>query len=330
MFNFRLEYGNLFHWAEENYLKAVKGRDYKDEVGRVRHALSAVTTYARDLARKYPLQQEQVDHWYEVCKAQFPVYAQYWSKHPDNVGRVNLMTEQVFDVPYALPSGRVVRLRGKWDSVDLVGRGKEAGLYLMDHKTKGDVDERAIKRQLLWDLQTLFYLVAFQEWQRQDGSGVPVRSPEMVDRPLKGVRYNVIRRPLSGGKGSIVRHKATKNKPEESKSDFYARLKEIIEGAPEEFFMRWRTELTQGDIDVFKTQTLNPVLEQMCDWYECVTGCTGEIFDPCQKHGYVNWRHPYGIYSPMGDGRESDVDEYLLSGSTVGLERKTVMFPELG
>ena len=83
-------------------------------------------------------------------------------------------------------------MRGKWDSVDYIGKR----VYLQENKTKGDIDEQAIRHNLHFDLQTMLYMTALTE--------------ELEPQKIAGVRYNVIRRPLSGGKGSIRPH-AEKN-----------------------------------------------------------------------------------------------------------------------
>lgn len=106
-FSHQLEYGQMWHTCEEAFAKN------SSHIG-------ALENYARSLCKRYPLQQEQIIHWMNVCKVQFPIYIKYWAKHKDVKTTVHLLQEQVFDVPYKLPSGRVVRLRGKWDGVDLL------------------------------------------------------------------------------------------------------------------------------------------------------------------------------------------------------------------
>ena len=161
--------------------------------------------YCIALARKFPMDQSQVDKWYRVCQLQFPIYVTYWEQHPDVKARTPLLQEVSFKVPYVLPSGRTVLMRGKWDSVDLIGEGREAGIYLQENKTKGDPNEEAIERQLTFDLQTMWYLTALQSYcDQHEDVGFNLHG-----KRLKGVRYNVIRRPLSGGKGSIVQGKGT-------------------------------------------------------------------------------------------------------------------------
>jgi hypothetical protein len=329
-FNHRLAFGSMWHVAEEELAKEVRvgDRRYDTEPG-----IAALTSFASDLCRQYPMSQEQVDHWYNVVKVTFPLYVDYWSKHPDMIARRPLLSEQSFSVPYPLPSKRVVTLRGKWDSVDLVGDGKGARIILQENKTKGDVREAQLRRQLRMDLQTMLYLVALELFQvqpgqyRLGGEGIPrgVR--------IGGVRYNVVRRPLSGGKGSIVRHKPTKSNPDgEPKEDFFLRLRDIIAESPQDYFMRWDVGITPSDILKFRRECLDPILEQLCDWWDYVKAAAltdGNPFDPKCSGYRMHWRHPYGVYDALNEGGSSDLDEYLETGSTVGLERASTLFPEL-
>lgn len=315
-FNHRLEYGQCWHLCEEHF---AQGHDWQ----------APLRVYAQGLCRKYPLQQEQVQHWYNVCRTQFPLYADYWAKHPDVKGRTPLLQERVFNVPYTIPSGRVVRLRGKWDSVDRIGRGKKAGVYLQENKTKGDIKEKQLQQQLAsgFDLQTMLYLVALQASM----PGEVNQSP----KDLHGVRYNVVRRPLSGGKGSIRKHQPTKSNPKgESDEEFYGRLGGIIQEDPGYFFMRWKVEITPGDIERFRRECLDPILEGLCVWWDWMTEREFDLvpspFDiPPGGANFHHYRHPYGVWNAMNEGGSSEYDEYLESGSTLGLERTNQLFTEL-
>jgi hypothetical protein len=352
-FNHRIEYGNMWHVCEEALARCHNAGDTQMVPERV--CAYALTQYAQSLCRKYPLAQEQIDKWYNVCRVQFPLYVKYRSEHPDVTERTPLLQEQTFDVPYRLPSGRTVRLRGKWDSVDLVGKGKSAGIYLQENKTKGDIDPVQMQRQLTFDLQTMMYMVALgtpqKEWHSAAGRDV---KGWPYGAEIRGVRYNVVRRPLSGGKGTIVQHKPTKSNPQgESKDEYYARLRGIIGGSPDEFFMRWKVEITPGDVTLFRQRCLDPVLEQLCDWWQWITcviershirnqevwdndvtfGC-----DPPYDHkqgdlglhpSAIHWQHPFGVRNVLDEGGHTDLDEYIRSGSEVGLTRTDNLFPEL-
>lgn len=330
--NHRSSYGDMWHLCEESLAAGKNPANTVDQ-------WEPVKKYVQAQCRQYPLQQQEIVHWYNVLKVQFPLYVDYWRHHPDVQQRTPLFQEQVFNVPYELPSGRTVYIKGKWDSVDVVGKGNNAGVWLMENKTKGDINEELMKRQLAFDLQTMTYLVSL------------AHSEEIGSAPgrLMGVRYNVIRRPLSGGKGTIKKHQATagakcpickgegvKNgsrcpkcggdkrvgaKPEETDAEFYGRLAEYIKTEPETYFMRWQVNITPQDILRFKREFLNPCLEQLCLWYDHQVGIN--------DLDYLSYRMPYGVYSPLLDGGSTDLDEHLLSGGTAGLRRVEHLFGEL-
>jgi hypothetical protein len=265
--------------------------------------------YANRLCKRYPMQQDQVDHWYNVCKTQFPIYLTHWSKHPHVTNGTPVVQEYTFNVPYELRSGRVVRIRGKWDSIDRVRDGKKSTLWLQENKTKGDIDELKIARQLTFDLQTMMYIVALDNCNQMKG----------VDQDISGVRYNVIRRPLSGGKGSIRRHEARGSKPAETKEEFYNRLGGIISDDPAHYFMRWEVLIDAQAINRFKNECFNPLLESVCDWWENFPGV----------YSSVHYRHPFGVRNMLDEGGSSELDEYLATGSMAGLKQIDNLFTEL-
>jgi len=323
-FNPRMEYGNLWHVCEE---ALAQGDPWQP----------ALLAYCQKLCLQYRTQQEQVDHWYCVCTTQFPLYVNHWNKHPDMKGRTNLFAERVFKLQYKLPSGRVVFLRGKFDSVDLIrgaSKNDRTGIWLQENKSKGSVDTVNLQRQLRFDLQTMFYSVALREGQ--DGDDLQTDWPdEFNDHPILGVRYNVIRRPLSGGKGSIVRHKPSKSNPQgETKESFYGRVGGIIQDSQDEYFFRWNVDVTRAEVMTFRKQFLDPILEQLCEWWDWVKGNPDPFNyakDPSDRPGMagIHWRHPFGTYNVLNEGGCTDVDEYLLTGSEIGLTRSDNLFPEL-
>lgn len=346
-FQHRIEFGQCWHVCEEAFAAGTPTRRWEIDL----------KEYCAGLCRKYPMQQEQIVHWMDVVKVTFPQYIDYWKKQKDVVQRTPILQERTFDVPYDLPSGRTVRLRGKWDAVDLIGKGKSAGVYLFETKTKGDVNEGQIKTQLSRDLQTMMYISALtqdtgidelEEVKQKVGVG---KSPSEKSRSaIKGLRFNVIRRPLSGGKGSIVRRKGSKNVPAETREEYYGRLAEYIREEPETYFFRWKTEISQGDVVKFRRQCLNPILEQLCDWYEFISAMKGLDTGPGNQfypftefengtlghetHGrkikpWVHWIHPFGVRNVLDEGGSSDLDAYLESGSTIGLQRVDTLFSEL-
>jgi len=200
------------------------------------------------------------------------------------------------------------------------------GIYLFETKTKGDINEQQLKAQLAsgFDLQTMIYLIALDEDRRHHHA---FRYRDDCNAYLGGVRYNVVRRPLSGGRHSIVQKKGSKNVAPESSEEFYARLSGLIESEPDYFFMRWKVEVTPTDLERFRRECLDPLLEQLCDWWEWIVEAYEENRNPFENP--VHWRTPYGFYNVLAEGGTSEVDEYLNTGSTLGLERTNNLFPEL-
>jgi hypothetical protein len=299
-FSAPLEFGNMWHAAEE-------GQERSSWKG-------PLDSYVADLRQRMPEAAEEITFWHQVVRVMFPLYQRRWEEddtlRPKEKVAV-LLREKPFSVPYTLPSGRTVRLRGKWDGVDLLG----SSVWLREHKTKGDINAEQIQRQLAFDLQTMLYLVAL------DQCGVYMLTNHKYSAPIAGVVYNVVRRP---------RHRPGKK---EGLTDFLVRLRGLIEEDPGHFFMRWRVDVLEADVAAFRQQCLDPVLEQLCDWWKFVS--EGDPWsrpetprDAFREYG-IHWRHPFGVWNVLDEGGSSDLDHYLATGSDVGLVRTDNLFPEL-
>ena len=289
-FNAPIEFGNMWHACEEGL---AGGKDWWDNLRK----------YTQLVSRTFPMQQEQVSHWYEICNALFPIYQEHWANHKDVCNRTPLMQEQTFRVPYHLPSGRVVQLRGKWDSVDLVGIEGEKSIWLQENKTKTSIDQLKITRQVGYDLQVMIYLIALKDTL---ANNCP-RDYNQVR--VAGVRYNVIRRSAHKSADSML--KKVKEDQANNRAD--------------EWFSRWNIEVLEWDIKAFRKNCLDPMLENLCWWWEEVTGLSHG------KHKFppTHWRHPLGCRNILDEGGSTDLDAYLESGSTAGLRVVDNLFPEL-
>lgn len=308
-FNHRLGFGSMWHICEEYHAQRQDCRP-------------ALEAYCKQLQREHPTEQAQILKWYQVCLLQFPEYVKYWATHSDVRQRTPLVQEVSFDVPYTLPSGRVVRLRGKWDSIDIIGKGKDAAIYLQENKTTGDLDEYSIARKLTFELQTGLYLTALSEEIRQSRASdewleelVPLHAKPKLG--IGGVRYNVVVRPLSGGKHSIRQKKG------QTEAEFYKELQGRIAGDPEFFFHRWKVEISPSELQRFRHRGLDKYLEQLYDWWEEVP----HLDDPFESRHH--WQHPYGLYNPMDNGKTTDLDNYIMTGNRVGLVPISTLYPEL-
>lgn len=327
-FNHRIEYGNMWHICEEVYAKHKM----------IEGPLASLYGYAEQLCRRYPIKQDEIFHWYNVCKIQFPIYVEYWSKNKVEDSEP-LFQEEAFQIPYTLPSGKVVFLRGKWDSIALHYPDE---ILIQENKTKGDIDPPSLQKQLKFDLQTMIYLVALHQFMRTKDFPYQIEGNVKVN----GIIYNVVRRPLSGGRGNISQKKGSKNVPPETKDEYYNRLKTVIDGSnpdyetdPSYFFMRWKIEIDPKEVNYFRKVCLDPILENLCNDYEWWRYCMEnqkDVFNHKlreerfpEDHKTRHHVYPFGIFNSLTEGDGTAIDEYLFSGNTMGLERSTNLFPEL-
>lgn len=309
-FSAPIEYGQMWHICEEEF--ATQADKWWDT------AVDRLKEYCRQLCTAYPWNKEDIAKWYNICFIQFPIYVEYWKKNKQETNRRPIYQEKTFKVPYELPDGRVVFLRGKYDSVDTTVVQRRRGIYLGENKSKSQIDELKLNRQLSFDMQTMVYL-----------STLRMIDPDVVDPKLvRGVRYNVVRRPLSGGVGSIRKHKPTKKNPTgESDKEYYNRLRDVILENVDTFFARWTVEVSHQDIDRFQQTFLNPILMQLCDWWDWVKDKPAS--QVWEDNPGLHWIAPYGTYDILKEGGFSDVDGYVHGGSLVGLTRIDNLFPEL-
>lgn len=312
-FIIQIEYGQMWHTCEEHL--ASGSDEWKN----------ALKQYALQLVKKYPLQREDILHWKKLCEIQFPLYVEYWKRNPDVKARKPFYQEETFEEIITLPSGRQFVARGKWDAVDII----ENEYWIQENKSKSTVEVAMLSKQLMFDLQTMMYLVALQAHLKK------IKKDHI---PIGGVRYNVVRRPLSGGKGTIRKHKATKNKPAETDEAFYGRVRTILKDDPSHYYTRLKVIVSSEDIETFKHQCLFPVMENLIDSFEWWDYCINkevDVYDYLHRqkqfpHHYPrHYRTPYGIYNTIAQGGMTEIDHYLANGSTIGLTRVTKLFTEL-
>lgn len=314
-FNHRLFFGECWHICEEVYQKNIKDKGVMYAVNK---AVNGLVTTELVKFRTDVKVAEQIVKWSELCKKQFPSYVDYWKRHPDMKARKCIHQEHEFHVPYTLPNGRVVYLRGKQDSTDSVSKK----VWLQENKTKGEIREGKIEIQLKNDLQTMFYVVALL-----------TEFPDLGSK-FEGVRYNVIRRPLSGGRYTVYPRKAKKpgkkgpGKAAETRDEFYNRVGGLIAGDPAFFFKRWNVPVEGYDIAKFRHTVLDPLLSHICQWYDAMKSCMGNPL--LLPNNSIHWQHPYGCYNPLDEGAATPYDDYVQRNFRTGLKHNTeTLFPEL-
>lgn len=348
-FRYALEYGNLWHEAEEVFSRTK----------RVSDALTAIHNYGKSLIPRFPGSEQDIAKWTAIAKHQFPLYVDHWKNHPLEAARRPLWEEQTFCVPYCLPSGRTILLRGKLDCVLGIrppSPKKPLLGYVQENKAKGEntLDDEGITATVHENLQSMFYQNAIRTWQRLPDQDVPFAQPGI--RPLhdlasgsrsaaaqirtcviSGTVYNVIRRPLSD-KHAIRQRKGNsrlkKPTPPETDGEFWKRAgHDEVAKQPDYYFKRWRCEIDDAAVERFNRKTFHPILEALCDWWEWIAA---DPFNPFRVNpdtgisgGGFHFQFPWGVYNPLTGGWRGDYFTYLSSGRTTGLQRTDNLFPEL-
>jgi hypothetical protein len=229
----------------------------------------------------------------------FPHYLDYWKAQKGDEHKSDFVCqEQDFRLEHLIPwqldpdvppesiNHRKVIIRGRFDAIFRL-KGK---LWLMENKTKSQIDEEGLSSSLHLDLQTMLYCQAIRT---------------MYGEAPEGVLYNVIRRP------ALRQGKTTYN-------DFLNRIEKDVIDNKSWYFMRWRVTFGKNDLDRWVANTLNPLLTQVCLWWDEIKGNPFDPFaNPNRVHHFVN---PEALYSKYG---RSEFFEYLTRGSMNGLSRRT-------
>lgn len=168
-------------------------------------------------------------------EAVLPIYFEYWEESLRAWKWIDV--EDFFRLPIELANGKVIPFVGKKDATFETGKSK--GLWVLETKTKGRVQEEAIVDSLSMDLQTNGYLYA--TWKL--GKRIP-----------HGSVRNIIRRPgLRKGK-------------KESMAAFAKRCAADVEDRPDYYFMRFELQVTREDLETFE-QEFKGLLLEFWRWY---------------------------------------------------------------
>jgi hypothetical protein len=340
-FNVPLTVGDAFHNAIEAYA-----------LGQIssRKAGEKIKEYFHRETLKNPSCTHTAGYWSRIAYDQFLAYCQVWAK--EDASFESLAEEQSFCFPYTLPSGRVIYRRGKIDGIIQTKNDGRKGTYLFEHKIKGEIDAKNLGETLAQNLQVMFYMPPAYQFCEERGLPKP-----------DGVLYNVIQRPLSGRKHSIKQKKGRKVKDKktglteikgaETGEQYYQRLAEMYPKHPEDFFFRWRISISEEEVTRFNRECLDPMLEQMCDWWDSIQG---NPMDPWNTdsvkavQGYepysqtdpyptflesvrvpnkLHYRTPFGMFNKLAKGLVGDYQAYLTKGDKTSLQKITTVFPEL-
>lgn len=226
-----MTYGSIFHdLLEHYYMGIIAGevdRDTNFKAFAKKHTKQWITKNAKHFRHEGDVKMAHHETA-KVC-AVFPAYCRFHDEDFDEIDWQKL--EGVFDVEW-----RGFRLRGRWDGLYKLHKR----LWLLETKTKGNINPKDIKTALVFDFQCLYYITALA----LKGLG-----------RIRGVRYNVIRNPgLKQGK-----HESTKK--------FMRRIADDAEKRNKFYFMRFEQPFGKDVRRQFEEE-LEMKLNEMKNWLE--------------------------------------------------------------
>lgn len=260
--------------------------------------LAAISTYidrvyAREIQRFN--EYEEIAWWSELAAAQARVFIARYCRDFDKHSITRAETKRKETI--TLPSGREVVLNGYLD-----GEGKE---IIFEHKCRGDWNTERIANEIDMDLQYNFYLLLYY-----------TREGKLPDH----VWYQHSRRPSGFG------YRGPKKKDSETKAAYLKRLITYIEENADDHFYQFMGKPNIDRFQRFLHISLYPKLEQFLDWYNYMTDKPQFIYSRSKHNLSVNSLHtmtPYGLYNPYLEGTDENFRHYALTGSTLGLRKRT-------
>lgn len=179
------------------------------------------------------IKQESIEKFFAMAEALYFPYVDHWEK--DDKKKQWISLEPEFEVDF-----QGFKLRGKIDGIFKI----KDKLWLLETKTKSQVDEKNMLEMLAIDFQNLFYIVAAELLYPKE--------------KIVGVLYNIIRKPQLKFTGSFRGKK-------ESLQDFSLRMQEDIKKRPEHYFKRYEVKYTKQQLIIFKEE-LSSLLNEFQIW----------------------------------------------------------------
>lgn len=280
-------YGSLIGAGIEGWIKERKESAISDYIDRV---------YAREI-QKFN-EYEEIAWWTTLAVAQARVFVDRYAKDFDKYGITKAETRRKETI--TLPSGREIIISGYLD-----GEGKE---IIFEHKCRAEWNTERIASEIDMDLQYNFYLLLYYQ---KEGK-LP-----------KHVWYQHSRRPSGYG------YRGPKKRDTETKETYQKRLIEYIKENEEDHFYQFMAKPDMDRFQRFLHISLYPKLEQLLDWYDYLTGkesyrvrqSTDGVVDV--DYNSLHVMTPYGLYNPYLEGTDEAFRHYALTGSTLGLRKRT-------
>ncbi len=184
--------------------------------------------------------EEEIEEVYGIASILLRHYWNHWEADDLSGKRKWETLEQTFDVPYTfknLKDGQVtVRRRGK---IDGTYRAVNKRLWMLETKTKSQVNEANLAARLKLDIQVMYYLSALKAINKETPAGV---------------LYNVLRRP------QLRRSK------KETFGAFCKRVDADIAKRPEWYFVRWEASFPAQDLTNWERGDMDSMLRLAYAW----------------------------------------------------------------
>ena len=287
-FDAKIEFGSMCHAGMEQIAK---------NGFHINRTANAIRDYSQRLMKRWPSDLDDIKFWMYAAIAVVRLHYKYWQTQDSRFNWVDV--EMKFRHDYTLPSGRTLPLRGMMDGVV----ERKDGLWLLEHKCRGMIDETAIQDTMTKNFQITFYSQILREL--------------FPDKKVAGVIYDVIRRPY----GTIRQTKS------ESREQYGQRGIQRIEADPQDHFYRWEVQLTEEDLDEARNTIFHPILEQFMDWYEWVSVDWGT--SPFREGNTIHYMRPFGMFDAHDWGNRGSYFDLMTTGQTVALTPVKTLFPEL-
>lgn len=292
-----MEYGTIFHKLIEEGAR----------MGSTYSRTKMVQIMLQYMKLKYPSPESLL-----LCKIGLAQYHKYKEWEADKPKYKYIAQEPVFKEAITLPATHFnpcpeisiniprteIILRGRIDEVI----EKNGEIWLQENKTKGRIDLSFLADTIPENIQVMFYAVAAEL---------------KYGRPIKGVIYNVIRKP------------GQRQRKNESDEDFVTRIGKEIEENPSYYFYRLQYAFPPGSIEKWKREELFPILYQIYIWWRSIEKNPTQPWqdeggNPNPFHG----RKSFGIYDALSQGK-GDFFDLIVHGRTNGLIVDHEHFPEL-
>lgn len=159
----------------------------------------------------------------------------YFLHYKDDFKNYTIKTEKSFKVPFFN-----THLRGQ---IDWIYETPSNSIWIVDHKCLSVMtDETTMLAALPFDIQCNLYAYAAQLF---------------LDRPIKGIIYNIIRRPRDAGKVKI-----------EKLDEYKQKLTSTILKDPTHYFKRYKFQFLPEELDHWAKTELKWIVQDIQEWYE--------------------------------------------------------------